>query len=171
MDAIAAVKLAFEGSHRWYQGTIEGVTADQACQVPPGVAHPIGELAAHILHSEDGMVNMVLQGKPMVWERDGWAARLGLPVMMDQQTAAARAYKCDPRALQEYAQAVYRSTEAYLDGLEPADLEREADLSAAGMPSMPLGAFLLTMLLGNNYAHTGEISALKGLQGLRGYPF
>jgi hypothetical protein len=27
------------------------------------------------------------------------------------------------------------------------------------------------MLLGNAYAHTGEISALKGMLGSKGYPF
>jgi hypothetical protein len=33
-------------------------------------------------------------------------------------------------------------------------------------------AGLLTMLLiGNNFAHTGEISALKGIQEQKGYPF
>jgi hypothetical protein len=117
------------------------------------------------------MINMVLQGKPMVWERDGWAARLGLPVMMGQETAQARAFQCDPQALQEYAQAVYASTEEYLNSLTPADLDAPADLTSVGMGTMPLATFLLTALLGNNYAHTGEISTLKGMQGLRGYPF
>ena len=55
----------------WYEATIADVTAEQANHLPPGVPHPIGELAAHILHTEDGMINMVILGKQMVWERDG----------------------------------------------------------------------------------------------------
>ena len=30
---------------------------------------------------------------------------------------------------------------------------------------------LTNALVGNNLAHTGEISALKGVQGAKGYPF
>jgi len=36
---------------------------------------------------------------------------------------------------------------------------------------MSMGTFLTTLLLGNTYAHMGEISALKGLLGSKGYPF
>ena len=156
----------------WYQGTVADVTAEQANHVPPGVAHPIGELAAHILHTEDGMINMVVLGKEMIWERDGWGAKLGVPLMLEQDTAAARAFQCDPQQLQEYAQAVFASTAAFLDSLTPEDLDgKEVDMGAEGMGMMKLGNFLAQMLLGNTYAHTGEISALKGMLAKKGYPF
>ena len=172
MNSIQVLKSAFEGSHNWYQGTIAGVTAEQANTVPPGVAHPIGELALHILHSEDGMITMMVQGKPMIWERDGWAAKLDLPVMMTQATAAARGVRCDPQQLQEYAQSIYANTSAFLDGLSEGDLvNKTVDLTAVGAGVMKLGDFLVQALLGNNYAHTGEISARKGMLGNKGYPF
>ena len=172
MDSIQVLKRAFEGSHNWYQGTIADVTAEQANQVPDGVAHPIGETALHILHSEDGMINMAILGKPMIWERDGWAAKLGAPVMMMQESAAARSVRCDPQELQEYAQSVYANTNAFLDGLSAEDLDtKEVDMTADGFGIMKLGDFLTQALLGNNYAHTGEISALKGILGRKGYPF
>ena len=172
MDAIQLLKSAFEGSHMWYEATIADVTAEQANHLPPGVAHPIGELAAHILHSEDGMINMVILGKQMIWERDGWGAKLGVPLMMDQDTAGARAFKCHPQQLQEYAQAVFAGTAAFLDSLTPEDLDtNKVDMTAEGVGVISLGNFLTQMLLGNNYAHTGEISALKGMLGRKGYPF
>lgn len=156
----------------WYQGTIADVTADQANEVPAGVAHPIGELAAHILHSEDGMINMVVRGQQMIWERDGWAAKLGIPVLMMQDAATARSVRCDPQQLQEYAQTVYASTDSFLDSLTPEDLDtKEVDMTEDGFGIMKLGDFLTQALLGNNYAHTGEISALKGILGKKGYPF
>jgi hypothetical protein len=37
--------------------------------------------------------------------------------------------------------------------------------------TMPLANVQTLLLLGNTNAHTGEITALKGTQGLRGYPF
>lgn len=170
MDSITLLKTAYNASHWWYQGTIDGVTEAQANFLPPGVAHPIGELAAHTLQSEDGMINM-LQGQPPLWVRDGWGERLGLPMVMQQTTEAARAFRCDPSALAEYGKAVYANTDAYFAGLQPADLDREIDLSAMGIGTRKLGEVLTGMVLGNNFAHTGEISALKGMQGLRGYPF
>jgi uncharacterized damage-inducible protein DinB len=172
VDAIQVLKSAFEGAHMWYQATIADVTAEQANHVPPGAAHPIGELAAHVLHSEDGMINIVILGKPMIWERDGWGAKLDVPLMLKQETAAARAFKCDAQQLQEYAQAVFANTAAFLDSLTPEDLDtKEIDMSAEGMGMMKLGNFLTQALLGNTYAHTGEISALKGMLGNKGYPF
>ena len=63
-------------------------------------------------------------------------SRLGLPVMMEQKPEVVRAFACDPQSLQEYAQAVYASTEQFLDGLAPADLDRVMDMSSVWMPSM-----------------------------------
>ena len=171
MNAIDAIKLAYAGSHQWYQGTIGDVTSETANHVPDGVAHPIGAIAAHIIHCEDVMINTALQGKSSIWERDGWGAKLGLSLMVDLEMQVARSYKCDPLKLSEYAEAVYKNTDAYLSALRPEDLDKEVDLTAAGLGKMGVGQFLLTMLLGNNYAHTGEISALKGIMGKKGYPF
>lgn len=171
MNATDAIKLAYAGSHQWYQGTIADVTPEASNNIPEGEAHPIGYIAAHILHCEDVMINSALRGTPSIWERDGWDQKLGLPLAMVEDAKVARAYRCDPLKLDEYAQAVYKNTEEYLDSLRAEDLDEEVDLTAFGMGKMGRGAFLLTMLLGNNYAHTGEISALKGIMGKKGYPF
>lgn len=172
MNAIDVLKMAYAGSHQWYEGTIADLAPDAANSVPPGEAQPIGYVAAHILHCEDVMINSVIQGKPSIWERDGWGAKTGISSLaLDQPNEQARAYRCDPLKLQAYAADVFKSTEAYFDSLRGEDLDKDVDLSAANMGTMGLGQFLLTMLLGNNYAHTGEISALKGTLGSKGYPF
>lgn len=170
MDTIQAVKTAFAGAQRWYTGTVAGLTPEEANEVPPGVTHPIGELMAHVLHSIDGLVNMVCRGQQSIWERDGWGARLGVPMMMTHDSAAARAFRVDPAQLEGYAATVFTELQAYLDTLTPADLDGEVDFGP-GLGKMSLGGFLLNPLLGNTFAHTGEISALKGLRGERGYPF
>ena len=164
MDGVEVLKSAFGGAHMWYQGTVEDVSAAQTNTVPPGVVHPIGELMAHILHCEDFMLNTAIQGNPTLWERDGWGAKLGGEVIVDLPIPVkGHAYECDPKAMSEYAEAVFTNTDAFLDGLKDSDLEREIELVQFGFPNnMSLGTFLTTMLLGNTYAHTGEISALKG---------
>lgn len=170
MDAITLLKSAFDASHQWYQGTVADLDAEQANVVPAGRAHPIASQMAHILQSEDGMVNM-LQGQAPLWERDGWGERLGLPMLYSQTTEGSRAFRCDPAALADYNKAVYAQTDAYLGSLSPEDLDRPIDFSSWGLGEMPLANVLTGLLLGNTFAHTGEISALKGTQGLQGYPF
>lgn len=97
MDGVTALKSAFAGAHDWYLGTVADVGAEQANTVPPGIANPIGALITHILHCEDFMINTAVQGQPLLWERDGWAARLGGGLMVDLEQSAARAHKCDPQ--------------------------------------------------------------------------
>ncbi|MBM2810718.1 MAG: DinB family protein [Chloroflexi bacterium] len=172
MDGVAVLRSAFAGAHDWYTGTVADVGTDQANTVPPGIAPPIGALIAHILHCEDFMLNTAVQGKPPLWERDGWAAKIGGEMIVDQDESAARAYKCDPRQMAQYAQAVFASTDACLANLNDTDLDRELELVQFGFPSnMTVGAFLTQMVLGNTYAHTGEISSLKGSMSMRGYAF
>lgn len=170
MNAVTLLKNALDASHNWYQGTVADVTPEVANHVPTGVAHPIGSQMAHILHSEDGMVSM-LQGTAPIWEREGYGTKLGLPMLMSQTVEGSRAYACQPADLADYNKAVYAQTDAFLSGLTDADLDKPIDLSSWGMGEMPMGSVLTNMLLGNNFAHTGEISALKGTKGLQGYPF
>jgi hypothetical protein len=67
---------------------------------------------------------------------------------------------------------VFASTDAFLAALSDDELNRELELVPLGFPSnMTVGDFLSQMLLGNTYAHTGEISFVKGSLGNKGYPF
>jgi hypothetical protein len=172
MDGVASIRSAFAGAHDWYRGTVADVGPEQANHLPPGACHPIGALMAHILHSEDFMLNTAVRGEPTLWERDGWGAKLGGEMLLAQEASVSRAYTCDPQKLAEYAEAVFANTDAVLGGLTDAELDRELSLVRFGFPQdMSLGAFLTRMLLGNTYAHTGEISALKGCLSMKGYPF
>lgn len=172
MDSVDVVKSAFSGAHMWYQGTVGDLTEEQANAVPPGVSLPIGALMAHILHCEDFMINHVIRDKPPIWERDGWKDRVGGELLLDIGPETGRSYKANLAPLNEYGQAVLASTDTFLAGLDANELDRELNLVPLGFPSnMTMGAFLTQMLLGNTYAHTGEISSLKGSLGKQGYPF
>lgn len=80
----------------------------------------------------------------------------------------ARGVKCDVAALQPYKDAVYASVQSYLDGLTDAELDRGFDGPFGPTTVIDM---LTNALIGNTLAHTGEISALKGVQGAQGYPF
>ena len=169
MDAVDAMKRAVNASHQWYQGTMADVSTDQANYLPDGVAHPIGELAAHTVQSEDYIINQMLRKEPMLWVKDGWEGKLGIPNVVRHDNATARGFTCDPQSLLPYTQAVFANTETYLSGLNAGDLDRTMDLQQLG--TMTVADVLFFLLVGNTFAHTGEISALKGIQGAKGYPF
>jgi uncharacterized damage-inducible protein DinB len=171
MNAVDAVKTAYAGAHMWFEGTTADLTADQANHAPGGNAPSIGTLIMHILSDEDGMLSYFLMNKPPLYESEGWAAKLGVPLMLDLPANPDPSWRFDPATVRDYAKAVFAQTDAFLAGLTPDDLDREVDLTAADMGKMPTATFLLTLLLGNTYAHTGEISAIKGMLGAKGYPF
>ncbi len=77
----------------------------------------------------------------------------------------------DLDALNAYAQAVYASTDEYLATLSENELDRTIDLTEQNLGTWSLGAFLLTFVFGHVRDIMGEISALKGLRDLQGYPF
>lgn len=171
MDSVDTVKTAFAGAHMWFEGTVADITAEQSEARPPGQCHSITELIAHVLHCEDHMLAAFVVGTDSLWEREHWSAKTGLPLLVDLPDRPVSSAAADPGLLRDYGRKVFAQTDACLSGLTPAQLEGDVDLSGAGMGKMPLATFLLTMLLGNTYAHTGEISALKGIAGAKGYPF
>ncbi len=77
----------------------------------------------------------------------------------------------DLAALAVFAQAVYAATDAYVSGLNDADLARPFDLTPLGLGPQTVASALSIIALNHVGNMTGEISCLKGLQGARGYPF
>ena len=171
-SSVELLRAQFKAAHDVLEGTMEGVTADQAHWSPPGVANPIGATYAHILTSEDGIFNGVIQGgQPLM--ASSWAGKVGLseiPPMGTSWDEWGRTVQVDLAALKAYGEAVYAATDEYLGTLSDSDLGREIDLSVMGLGTYALGQLSSIMLANVNW-HTGEIACLKGLQGLKGYQF
>ncbi|MDA0352497.1 MAG: DinB family protein [Chloroflexi bacterium] len=168
MDATETIRTAIDHAHGWFEGTCADLTAEQAAYVPAGTAHPISEIVTHVVQSEDFIVNSMILGQPSVWDTGGWEQKLGLPNVSRHTQEQAKSFTADLAALQPYKEAVYVSVASFVDGLTPQELEREIQGPAGPMRVVDA---LTNALLGNTLAHTGEISALKGVQGATGYPF
>ena len=95
----------------------------------------------------------------------------GSPDWSEAYAAWARRVQIDLPALKAYGRAVYAATDAYLESLTDIDLDRELDLSAVGFGKQKLSWMLNFLVLNHIGTETGEISALKGIQGAKGYPF
>ena len=157
-------------------GTMADVTQAQADFIPPGIANPLGATYAHVVCSEDMIVQgMLRQTAPL--SAGTWAGRTGLsePMPMPGPGWAdygpwTRRVKIDLGALRAYGQAVADQTDSWLAGLTEADLDRPLDLSGIGFGQHTLATAVALLVAHHLGTETGEIAVLKGIQGARGYP-
>ncbi len=178
MDSITLLRQQSEMAHTVLESTMEGVTNDHAAWMPPGKAQTVGASYAHVVLSEDMIVNGMLSGQAPLFAAT-WAGKNGVsePMPMPGPDWESRYHgwtqsvKVDIPAMREYAKAVYANTDEYLSSLTPDDLDRTIDLSGVGMGQMDLAGTLSLMVVGHTNNLRGEISAIKGTQGLKGYPF
>lgn len=167
----ALLRTQYKDAHELLEGTMQGVTPEQAHWLPPGIANPLAASYVHVITSEDSVFGGMLKGGAPLMAGE-WAGKVGLSEMPPTADwdAWARRVQVDLAALSSYAQAVYAATDEYLAGLTDEDLERPVDLSSWGMGEQTLG-WLLSLMMVHIGWHTGEIACLKGLQGAKGYPF
>ncbi len=173
MTAIEMYRSLLRTVHQFLEGTMAGLTAEQTIWDPPGQAFSIAANYVHVVGSEDMWIQQVLRGRELL-ATTTWAGRTGVSEMPPlgpggDLKAWSRRAEVDLPVLQRYGQAVYAATDDYLAALAPEALTRPLDLRALGLGEQSV-LFALTALLGNAAMHCGEISCLKGLQGLKGYP-
>lgn len=176
ITAIQLIKDQLKDAHETLESTFADVTEDILHKDPGGKAFPVGSLYAHLVFSEDVILHTMLQTKTPLYKGD-WAGRTGtdsaMPAMDENWSANNEAWsktvRVDLAQVRAYAQAVYAATNAYLDSLTDADLERVVDLGAWGKKTV---AGLLTgFIIAHTNSLAGEISAIKGVHGAKGYPF
>ena len=171
MGTVSMLRQQLKTAHEWLEGTMEGVSQENADWQPPGTAHSIGSRYAHAVVAEDVMINVLMQGGDPMYAAS-WSGKSGIS---DPQFIAslewARSVEVDLDQARAYAQAVYENSDAYLANLSDEDLGRVIDLSEQEMGEWPLDGFVVSLVIGHVHDIMGEISALKGVQGLKGYPF
>lgn len=172
MTLQSLLRQQLAGYHDILEQTIADCTqATLDRNLPDATITSIGSIYAHLVFSEDGIIQGMLQKKPPVYEAQGWAARLSvaMPTGAAFDPTWGRSVRMHLPSFREYARAVYAATDAYVAGLGPADLVQKVDTGFVGEQTV---AFVLGNIVAWHVAeHNGEIAALKGVQGLRGLPF
>jgi len=156
-------------------GILEQVASDltqvQADWMPSGIANPIGALYWHTMSSVDEIVHGWGMGQAALSQSAGWQEKVVLASAPEEEKdplAQMRAIRVDLPALHGYARAIAQAVQGWLASLTPEDLERTIDTPIG---ELNLGQMLETFVIWHINAHCGEISALKGCQGAKGYPF
>jgi hypothetical protein len=177
MDTISLLREQLREAHALLEAVMEGVTSEAAQWIPPGKANPVGATYAHVVISEDRTINGMLRHRRPLYDTT-WAGRTGLNELMPSRgeewhdyATWTRRVTVDLPAAREYARAVYANSDEYLASLSSDDLDTPIDLSGVGSGQVTLGWVLSRLVVGHTDNISGEISCLKGLQGLQGYPF
>ncbi|MEK7247219.1 MAG: DinB family protein, partial [Chloroflexota bacterium] len=140
--------------------------------LPGGTAHPIGALYAHMVVSEDFVVNGMVRGAaPLMMSAFAGKTGLSEPPPMPGGDLHGWAVKVqiDLDALKAYDKAVRAATDEFLAGASDADLDKKVAFGQMG--DQPVSYILGLIALVHPSNHIGEISALKGVYGGKGYPF
>lgn len=174
-----AVAQSLRDAHETFEATMKDVTSSMAQWQPQGKALSIASLYVHGVVTEDVIVNAwIRKKKPLLL--GVWAKKMGLnqphPEMdadwEKNYTKWTKTMKVDLKKFRAYATAVYKASDTYLSGLTDKDMDKiKIDLSMWGMGDWPLGRFAMRFLISHIDSLCGEISAAKGLQGKKGYPF
>jgi hypothetical protein len=176
MDSITLLREQVRQAHGFLEATMSDVSADFAHRLPPGRANPLGATYAHVIASEDMLVNGLLRRQaPLFATTRAGKTGLSEPMPMpgpewENYGAWARRVRVDLDSLRDYAREVYATTDDYLAALTSEALTQTLDLSGLGMGQVTLAWVLSRLVLGHVDNICGEISCLKGIEGLRGYP-
>lgn len=176
LTALQLLKNQLKSAHDIFKQTGVDIKEQDVHTHPGGKAFPIGATYAHLVFSEDVIVHGWLQGKEPLCATT-WKDRTGASAPMPNMDADweknnsewNKSVKIDMVKLHEYEEAVYAATDRYIDTLKNEDLEKEIDLGAFG--KMTLATILADIIIGHCWSLAGEVSALKGVQGSKGYPF
>ena len=158
MNTVELLQFSLGAAFDVLSAVTADLTQEQADWRPPGAANTIGSVYSHILTYVDYYVrNYFIAGKPQPETVQSRPAELW---MQDVQV--------DLSELHAYAGRVRSTAQNWLSSLAPEDLERRARTTAGEINE---GQALELFIIWHINAHCGEISALKGCQGLKGYPW
>lgn len=168
MNGVASIKEMLGLARQYLDAAIQETDAKTLeTKLPGATVGPIGEIYGHTIAGEDWAFNQLIQGKELVLTSGGWAAKLGLsPDAKDHDwNAVAQNHMTE---LQQYGTAVRQATDAYLDSLSDADLDKAIDFFGR---QESMGWVIADTVLVHVAFHSGEIASLKGVMGQKGLPW
>lgn len=157
------------GAAELFFGTMDGVSSELAHQAPGGTANNIASIVGHLATSIDGIINGMLQGAAplMVMRPTGLSE---MPPGGDDQFNwfdwGTRVQVDLPETL-DYAKAVFESVDLYFASMTDEDFDK---LITTPFGEMPTSVLLTQSVLYNTLTHIGDISTIKGIDGLKGFP-
>jgi hypothetical protein len=173
MNTVELVQYSLGNAFGILEQVVADLTQEQADWTPPGIANPIGATYWHTVSSVDEIVCKWIKGEESLRQKGGWQEKV-LTVAVpepghgEDYLAYMQAIRVDIAALHAYSKAVAEAIQCWLASLTPEDLARELETPIG---KLGVGQTLETFVIWHINAHCGEIAALKGCLGVKGYPF
>ncbi len=147
---------------------LDDLTDEQLIFYPGGTISPIGVIWLHMVFSEDSFI-AILMKKPTTWDSGGWKERFNLEKAPDfgEDWSIYRDAKMTVAILKSYTRAVRKETNTCLEATSAETLDESVKFFTDSDPK----ADVWVLLSQHSLLHSGEIAALKGIQGVKGLPF
>jgi hypothetical protein len=198
MNTIGLIHHSLRFAFELLEQLVSDLTQEQADWQPSGSANPIGALYWHIVAYSDQIVHewgmapfrqITLEewfearrakreldiGQAPLRHSAGWQEKVVVAMPPENPEdpywdvrAIREGLRVDLPALHDYARVTAQTLLDWVTSLEPEDLERTIPTPIG---DHNLGQILEIFIIAHINNHSGEISALKGCQGLKGYPW
>lgn len=142
----------------------DGMDEQQYNFQPQGTCNSVAKSHVHAISGIDFFVLQMLKGGPMLWPEFG--PKNGLPA--NPQEIWSHADPVPLAAMKDFSTQAQKAALEYVGSLTENDLEREVDTRFFGKQS---AGWVLQLMGMHTAGHAGDISAVKGMQGLKGLPF
>lgn len=173
MNTVELVSYALGNALGVLDLVVADLTQEQADWTPPGLANPIGATYWHTASSVDDLVHRWIQGGEPLYLKEGWQGKVltvapSEPGRGGDMLAYMQAIRVDVPTLHQYFAVVAKAAQSWLASVTPEELGREMETPFG---TVTVGALLERFGVWHISAHCGEIAALKGCLGAKGYPF
>jgi len=173
MNTVELIQYSLGNAFGILGQVVTDLTQEQADLAPPGIANPIGATCWHTASSVDDIVHKWIRGEEPLHQKGGWREKVLTTLVPEpgdggDYLAYMQAIRVDIAVLHDYTEAVAETVQSWLASLTPKDLERKLETPIG---KLSVDQILETFVIWHINAHCGEIAALKGCLGVKGYPF
>ena len=170
MDVKTYLQQQIANVHDGIHTVLNGLTDEQFNWIPSGTINPISAILIHMLSGEDFFIQTVFQGKPLYWEAQDWGRKIGIQALPTPGSDwdVFKRVKIPVASVLSYEQVIRAAADSYLAGLTAEELDRQVDFFGN---MVPVSEILMSHIIVHIANHTGEIAAVKGMQGIKGLPF
>jgi uncharacterized damage-inducible protein DinB len=169
MQTLAFIRSSIEAVNGMVDTAMQDLTDEVVNFQPGGTANTIAQLLAHVCTGQDLLVNdKLLIGGGATLHDSGWAAKTGIPLERPLIWQQRDAWRLNLPGFDAFRREVAASALRLIDSMSEADLDRMAAWIRG--PERPVGMLWQAIYINHGLGHCGEISAIKGMQGLKGLP-
>jgi hypothetical protein len=185
-DLLRSLARRMRAMHAIWNDAVADLTLEQVNHHERAGVLPIAFTLYHTVCGEDGAIGRFVLGEGRLWDRDGWAARVGIEsAHMPRGTPIDEAERVrfhDLDAWREYQRLTFARSEQALAALDPARLGEVLfdgtvpdsvrggflDAMVGGEPPIVLADALESFVYQHGIRHLGELEHARALVGLRG---